>query len=273
MATATEMWGGNLSDERAERVWLVTGATDVADAKSEAKSQSGTTYEGLSIEDARAEEVPPDETTFKVTVKYGVVSYASIAQTSGDQVTKFSTTGEKTKVKSSIATSDSQAADGETAFDFGGAIGVQENGRIDGVDIVVPSLSMVLTRCMDDSDVTSTFIENLHSLTGVVNSAAVTIHGKSFSAGEVLFKGAEGSQRGNDDWEITFHFACSPNDATYNPGPNFTGTLDKKGWDYVWWYPGTREDTTNNKTVSIPVAAYAEQVYPTADLTALPCVS
>lgn len=272
MATATEMWGGSLSRERAERVWLVTGATDKADAGTEAETESGASYEGLPYDKTRIEEVPPDESTFKVTVKYGIADTRG-PKVAGDEMTKFSTTGEKTKVKSSITTTDSVAGDGETAFDFGGAIGVQENGRIDGVDIVVPSLSMVLTRVMANTDVTASFVDTLFSLTGSVNSASCVIYGKTFAAGEVLFQGAEGNQRGNDDWEITFKFSCSPNDSTYNPGPNFTDTLDKKGWDYVWWYPGTREDSTNSKTVSKPVAAYAEQVYPYKDLTALPVVS
>lgn len=272
MATATEMWGGTLSRERAERVWLVTGAIDKADAGIEAETESGASYEGLPYDKTRIEEVPPDTSTFKVTVKYGIAETRGPKE-AGDEMTKFSTTGEKTKIKSAIDTTDSVAADGETAFDFKGAIGVQENGRIDGVDIVVPSLSIVLTRVMANAAVTSAFVDNLFSLTGSVNLFGCTLYGKSFAAGEVLFKGAEGSQRGNDDWEITFHFSCSPNKATYNAGPNFTSTLDKKGWDYVWWYPGTREDTTNNKTVSKPVAAYAEQVYPYKDLTALPVVS
>ncbi len=44
-------------------------------------------------------------------------------------------------------------------------------------------------------------------LTACVNSDGF----KGSRPGEVLFLGASGTQRGQEDWEITFTFAASPN--------------------------------------------------------------
>jgi len=56
-------------------------------------------------------------------------------------------------------------------------------------------------------DVTPAYKTTLFALTGTVNSGAF----EGFAAGEVLFLGASGSKRGEEDWEITYRFAASPN--------------------------------------------------------------
>jgi hypothetical protein len=72
----------------------------------------------------------------------------------------------------------------------------------------------------------------------------------------VLFQGASGSQRGQEDWEITFSFAASPNATDLTVG-DITG-IEKKGWEYLWVRYADAED--EETLIKQPVAAYVEQV-------------
>ena len=93
----------------------------------------------------------------------------------------------------------------------------------------------------------------LFGLTGRVNNAGF----KGFAAGEVLFLGASGSQRGEEDWEITYRFAASPNVAGLTIG-DITG-INKKGWEYIWVRYADAED--EKVLVKQPIAVYVEKVY------------
>jgi hypothetical protein len=96
-----------------------------------------------------------------------------------------------------------------------------------------------------------------------VNNAAF----KGFAAGEVLFLGASGSKRGEEDWEITFRFAASPNRANFQVGP--ITVASKKGWKYLWVRYADAEDATAKVLVKRSVAAYVEKVYPEGNFAGL----
>ncbi|MEO0513610.1 MAG: hypothetical protein AAF108_12090 [Planctomycetota bacterium] len=105
---------------------------------------------------------------------------------------------------------------------------------------------------------TNSYKGALFSLTGKVNSGGF----RGFAAGEVLFLGATGARRGtgpDDDWEITFRFAASPNVTGLSVG-SING-IAKKGWEYLWVRYADQEDTSANTIVKRPVAAYVERVY------------
>ena len=90
------------------------------------------------------------------------------------------------------------------------------------------------------------------------------------AAGECLFLGASGSRRGtgsDDDWEITFRFAASPNQANLPVGDMIVAA--KKGWEYLWVRYADAEDAGSNTLVQRPVAAYVEKVYEEADFVGL----
>jgi hypothetical protein len=85
--------------------------------------------------------------------------------------------------------------------------------------------------------------------------------------GEVLFLGASGSQRGQDDWEITFRFAASPHVTGLVIGS--IGGINKRGWEYLWVRYADAEDMASGTLVKRPIAAYVEQVYPYGDFSGL----
>ena len=101
----------------------------------------------------------------------------------------------------------------------------------------------------------------LFALTGKVNGGSF----KGFAAGEVLFLGASGSQRGNEDWEISYKFAASPNMTGLSVGA-LTG-IAKGGWQHLWVLYSDQVD--QNTLIKRPIAAYVEQVYWPGDFSLL----
>ena len=148
------------------------------------------------------------------------------------------------------------------APDFNGAIEVDNEGNVNGVDVTMPVLNFTETHTMNGSRVTTSYKKTVAALTGTVNSSSF----RGFSAGEVLFLGASGTKRSkkpNAPWEITFRFAVSPNQSSLQVGK--LKVSNKKGWDYLWVRYADKVAENRKNVIKEPVAAYVEQVYPTGD--------
>ena len=191
-------------------------------------------------------------------VRYGLLPPMETGQSSFS----FDTGGGTQHITQSLFTVASYAPSGQTAPDFGGAIGVTHD-NVEGVDITVPVFNFSETHYLPSSMVTVEYQDTLFRLTGMVNDAVF----RAFYAGEVLFLGACGSKRAEDDWEITFRFAASMNRVGMTIG-KITG-IDKKGWEYLWVRYADAEDAGSQSLVKKPIAAYIEQVYEEADFSSL----
>ena len=148
------------------------------------------------------------------------------------------------------------------APDFNGAIEVDNEGNVNGVDVTMPVLNFTETHTMNGSRVTTSYTKTVAALTGTVNSSGF----RGFSAGEVLFLGASGTKRSkkpNAPWEITFRFAVSPNQSSLQVGK--LKVSNKRGWDYLWVRYADKVAENRKNVIKEPVAAYVEQVYPTGD--------
>ena len=165
-------------------------------------------------------------------------------------------------ITQSLQTVGSYAPPGKQAPDFKGAIGVTHDS-VEGVDITIPVYNFSETHYIATAAVTGAYKAALFNLTGKVNDGAF----RGFAIGEVLFLGASGSKRGEDDWEITFRFAASPNVTGLTIG-DITG-IDKKGWEYMWVRYADAEDAAAKAIVKKPVAVYVEKVYETGDFAGL----
>jgi len=174
----------------------------------------------------------------------------------------FDTGGGTQHVSQSITTVNRYAAPGEVAPDFQGAIGVNQD-QIEGTDITVPVYNFTETHKIDDALVTAGYKATLFFLTGRVNGATF----KGFARGEVLFLGASGAKRGDEDWEITFRFAASPNVTDLALG-NITG-INKEGWHYLWVRFTDEEDNAAKVLIKKPISAYVERVYEYGDFSGL----
>ena len=216
-----------------------------------------TTFSGLPLQKHR------------ITPQGGGVWFATASYSSdevrevGEDVTSFNTAGGTTHITQSIATVYSGKADGVTDDppDFKGAIGVNGDS-IDGVDIAAGSGSYTVTHFFEDNDVTNDFVNKLVKRKPFVNSAPF----RGFSAGEVLFLGAAGSQRGENAWEVTFNFVISENVDDYVIQGCET-PFAKDGHDYLWI---VYQDAKNsNNFIKKMKYFYIEQVYDRGDFSEL----
>ncbi len=178
----------------------------------------------------------------------------------GESSFSFDTGGGTQHITQSLQTVNSYALPGEDPPDFKGAIGVNTDS-VEGTDITIPVYNFTETHYIPIPLVTGAYKAILFFLTGRVNAAPF----KGFAPGEVLFMGASGSQRGQEDWEVTFRFAASPNAVNLKVG-DIEG-IEKKGWEYLWVRYADAED--ENTLVKQPIAAYVERVYDYGDFSLL----
>jgi hypothetical protein len=251
-------------DEQIDLLFVIEGTNDDAVARAALAAEAPTTFNGLVRQKPSIE--PLGENLWDGRVRYVKDSYEQ-PQT-GDSAFSFDTTGGTQHITQSKANIAKYAPSGQTAPDFGGAIGVTHD-NVEGVDITVPVFAFNKTRYIDPSDMTQSYITALYALTGKVNSTVLNIDVDgvtlTFQPGECLFLGATGGKRKQDDWEINFRFAGSPNATNLTIG-TITG-INKKGWEYLWVRYADSEDA--NVIVKKPVAVYVEKVYELADLTVL----
>ena len=148
------------------------------------------------------------------------------------------------------------------APDFSGAIEVDNEGNVNGVDVTMPVLNFTETHTMAGSRVSTAYRKAVAALTGSVNKSSF----RGFAAGEVLFLGASGTKRSKKasaPWEITFRFAVSPNQTGLEVGK--LKIPSKKGWEYLWVRYADKVAENKKNVIKEPVAAYVEQVYPEGD--------
>ena len=227
-------------------LYVVQGTDDDSVVKSTVDATIPAIYQGLVFQSYTID--PLGGGVWEVSVRYGKKE----PKETGDSSFSFDTGGGTQHITQSLSTVSSHAPPGKTTPDFKGAIGVSDD-RVNGADITVPVYQFAETHYIAVASVTQAYKATLFSLTGKVNNGTF----RGFSAGEVLFLGASGSQRGKDDWEITFRLAASPNVTGLTVG-DITG-IDKKGWEYLWVRYADTVD--QNVLVKQPIAAYVEKVY------------
>ena len=84
----------------------------------------------------------------------------------------------------------------------------------------------------------------------------------------MLLLGVDGAKRaGQDDWELTFSFAASPNRTGITVG-GITG-IAKKGWEYMWVRYSYDKDDTAKELLQKPVGVYIEKIYREGNFGAL----
>jgi len=242
------------SSSTAERLYTVMGTEDESEALALLQATRPTTYLGLIHQSDEIEHIGGG--VWEATVQYGVYEPPEVGQSSF----AFDTGGGTTHVTQSRQTLGSYAPSGFTAPNFQGAIGVTLDS-VEGTDITVPVYNFSETHNFNNAYVTGSYKLALFGLTGKINGGGF----KGFAAGEVLFLGASGSKRGNDNWEISYKFAASPNVTGLSIGP--ISGITKRGWDYLWVRYADAVD--ENVLIKQPIAAYVERVYLDGDFSSL----
>ncbi|MCL2646107.1 MAG: hypothetical protein FWD61_03765 [Phycisphaerales bacterium] len=239
-----------------ELAYVIAGTDDDILAKSSLAASTPTLYDGLVRQTLQIEPVGPE-------LWDGVVRYGKDEdKQSQDSTFAFDTGGGTQHVTQSLQTVGRYP---NNAPDFGGAIGVTHDS-VEGVDITIPVYQFSETHYLPAAFVTTGYRGSLFYLTGKVNNNSF----RGLQAGECLFLGASGSRRGTsieDDWEIAFRFAGSPNVTGLRVG-TISG-INKKGWDYMWVRYQDAEDEDAKVLVKKPIAVYVEKVYEMASFAGL----
>ncbi len=165
----------------------------------------------------------------------------------------FEVSGTQTKRTHSLRTRGGWAAGGMYPRNYGGLIGVTDDG-VEGVDIDTAVSTFTETAYFYPWFLTSNYVAFLSRAYGCVNNMPF----RGFAEGEVRFLGASGAyRRGDKAIELTFKFAVSPNAWNIQIGNMLIPF--KYGWDYLWvrWADMKR----GGVTVKVPIEAYVEQVY------------
>jgi len=245
-------------------------ASDSADARTVALSNTPNVYHGMlrtAIDLSRKGTIDSAEQgDFEAVVSYGLEDIPE------ENEVRFSasTKGGREKVTQALSTFDSIGIDSShPAADTGGAIGVDSDGNVNGVEIIVPKPRFSLEMHVDFSLITDAYWYKLELATGRVNSKAF----RGRKAHEVVFEGAEfdGAIRVDSAetqlGRLRFDFAVS-REAIYDPATSTGGVeieglernISKRGWDYLDIQYGEFIDDTANVKVRRPVMAWARQV-------------
>ena len=241
--------------------YLVFGAEDESAALSAARGRVKTVA-GMALSSIEVvERINAD--TWKVKAVYEADEDGESPDTdTGDEdatVFAFDTGGGTMHLNQSIKTDGKYPND---APDFAGAIEVDNEGNVNGVDVTMPVLNFTETHTLSGTRVSTSYKKTLAALTGTVNRSGF----RGFSSGEVLFLGASGTKRSKKasaPWEITFRFAVSPNKVGFKVGD--IQVSRKYGWDYLWVRYADKVAENRKNMVKKPVAVYVEQVYPEGD--------
>jgi hypothetical protein len=172
----------------------------------------------------------------------------------------YDSTGGTVRARASKATT-SYPAPGRTAPDYKNAIEVV-GGEPQGVDVAIPALKMTFKYKWPKGVITLADVRQLASVTGKVNDN--TWYG--FAAGELLFLGVTGEIDIAVANEVEYNFVASAN-AELSIGSWITGIV-KQGHQHLWVAFEDFEDTSANRLVRRPLAAYVETIYGTTDFTA-----
>lgn len=253
-----------------ELLYTILGTGSDVDAEAAVRSTAPVLYAGLSRKNVRVKPVFVDVNNPDTCIWEGIVQYArAVRPDTGDSVYSFDIGGGTEHITQSIATVGRYARQGQTARNYRGAIGVTgasttSPARVEGVSIPAPVYDWSERHYLDDVYVTGSYKAALFWLTRhPLNQMAF----RGFEPGEVMFRGANGGRRGQDDWEIAFHFSASPNLVDLVVG-EITG-IKKGGWDYLWIRYVDEPDEESGLLVTVPEAVYVEQVLYYGDFTRL----
>lgn len=251
---------GNVTE--IEIPYIVTGASDEDAALAAARSKAAShTVKGMTLDSAEVTERINGD-TWKVKASYEEDEGGGDDDNDTEEETSsfaFDTGGGTMHLNQSLKTVSKTP---NNAPDFNGAIEVDNEGNMNGVDVTMPVLNFTETHTMNGGRVSTSHKKAVAALTGTVNRSSFW----GFSAGEVLFLGASGSKKSKKasaPWEITFRFAVSANQSSVKVGD--LTVSNKKGWNYLWVRYADKVADNKKNVVKKPVAAYVEQVYPEGD--------
>lgn len=262
--TAEERIRNELGSDRASITYLVRdksgGSVSAEEAITAAATASPATFNGLPRRDASAQELFTDIWDVNILYLLGDLKFLKPSPDTGDVDYEFDIGLETLHINQSLSTvnaylSPELAAAGISgAPDFGGALNVTHDLKVEGTDIFVPTTRFTLRYRAPNAAINDTYQQTVEGLVGSVNSATY----KGRAAGTLLFAGASGRRHNAEAWDLAFQFIFRPN-VTVDIGDIEDITAD--GWDHLWvMYLPTKDDDAK-QIIKKPAYAYVERIY------------
>lgn len=221
----------------------------------------------LPLKDYSAEELEGDTETFFATVIWGQTgsgaTNVTIPGLIAEAATQFATGGGTrhiTHAKETVQSRGPLQSIGIDPPNHGTAINVAD-GKIAGVDIVVPQFRWTESYDFSSLQVTQAYIETLKFLTGKVCKQGW----RDCNKREVLLANVVGRRDKNSVWRLDFEFWNEPS-LSNQTIDDVTG-IDKAGWDYLWVL--TEEAPDNINIVHNAIGVYVNRVYDEGDFSLL----
>lgn len=187
-----------------------------------------------------------------VTVPYGPLDASSLP--AGSFTFDFDSSGGTIKVKAAKEHVKSYPVDGNF---HKGSIGVNEEGDVEGADIIVPVLKLTYTFKHPLGVVNEAFARNVASVTGRTNLNPF----RGFEGEELLFVGAAGSDGTDSEADVAYQFIASPNESDWSIGD--ITSIVKKGHHYAW--VEFKDEVHAGNAVRQPQRVHIERVYDSVD--------
>ena len=244
----------------AQTEWIVTGATDYADARTTLDAVLPTTFTFPSSRIAYLDSIGAKELRDDEFWAFAIGYRAQPLPAPGEEEYSFDVSAPSERIFQSLATVAYNPA-GKTAPNFGGAIGVAD-GQPQGADILAPYSTFSITKNWPRASITDAYITSVEALIGGVASSGF----RSRPTGTVRFLGCRG-QRSGDKFPISYEFGFRPNVA----GLVIDGitVTTANGWDIIDPYYERYADVAAKKLTFRPRCVYVHQVHPLISLTAL----
>lgn len=171
---------------------------------------------------------------------------------------RFDSSGERTRVFHSDPAKVKKFGSG--AVDYLGAINVIK-GKVEGVELDLPGLKIVLTYKHAKAKVTTTYMRTLEDLTKTRNNSKFL----GFEKKELLLLSATGSDGTNAPGEVTFNMKVDREKTGLKFGS--INSVTKGPHDFLWVDYEDDEDTTAKATRPSPRGVYVHEMFDEADWT------
>ena len=247
------------------RGYVLSGTSDKDIAYSLSVGYTPMLSSGYYRSNITCEQKGPD--FWHVDVSYGPWDKADpvIKQEYPEHSWSFDTTGKTVHIDHGLAAATSYVPAGKTATNHKMAIGVQDDGRCEGTDIVAHGLKWTENHQLLLANYAWNYAQALSTCTGKVNSQIF----RGCAAGTVLFQGASGGPSTKNPLycDLTYHFEFSPYVTNVVVG-DITVTT-KPGWYYAWTRFEKTEDGPSYKETQKPCQVDVIKVYDTVDFAVL----
>lgn len=229
--------------------YVASGSTDVDDIELAVLTKAPATFRDMKLDSYSINPLKGDSWDAKL-------KYNTRKLDDGEYRISFDTTGAMARVTQAFDYTDyTIPGTSSTAKDSKGAIQVNAEGRVEGVDVGIGQLNLTVRARIPADFITQDYIDALTDLTYTTNFESYL----GYAAGRLLFLGVQGDITIGQSTDLNFMFAVGRHIEDLTLG-EIEG-IDKAAHDYIWITYEDQEDDNSNSLVSVPKHVHVDQVY------------